>query len=97
MLEIFFVADAYPRKFFSKEVIFISPLLRMGAARLLDYTTAKTTNGRVMKSELLFAVMIFIRRFWMRKLESKCSSGRRGSKTFIQGSIKHTGRTTRAK
>ena len=37
--------------------------LRVGAARLLDCTTAKTANGRVLERELLFAVTIFIRQF----------------------------------
>ena len=46
----------------------------MGAARVLDCTTANTANGRVIKGELLFAVMICIRRFGTRKLESKCMS-----------------------
>ena len=48
--------------------------LRMGAARLLDYKTAKIANGRVIKGELLFKVMIFIRWSGMWKSESKCMS-----------------------
>ena len=46
--------DAYPGKIFNNKIIFNSPLFAyMGAAQLLDCTTARTTNGRVIKGELL--------------------------------------------
>ena len=46
--------DAYPEKKFNSKIIFNVPLFGyMGAAQLLDCTTARTTNQRVIKGELL--------------------------------------------
>ena len=75
------MVDAYRRKFLNNEIIFNSALFACGCR-----TTARLDDGQNHE---------FYSSIGTRKLERKCMLC--GSKTFIQGSIKDPGRTTRAK